>query len=196
VLSEVEINRMIQQAEEFSQIDRQQKARVEKRNRADSMASQAERKLREVALDFGMYFAEVQRRKIEALIRDLRQAVKNSDDRAIDLTQASLQDALYELDREVALRVEEEEGGDFFQPLKDTLTTLQEANPLNQNKRRDREGSRPGRNPNRDSRDSRGNDRSRRDRFGSDRDDRDPRRSPYAPRYDGNEEWGDDDEWF
>ena len=203
VLSEVEINRMIQQAEEFSQIDRQQKARVEKRNRADSMASQAERKLREVALDFGMYFAEVQRRKIEALIRDLRQAVKNSDDRAIDLTQAALQDALYELDREVALRVEEEDGGDFFQPLKDTLTTLQEANPLNPNKRRDRDrdASRPGRNPSRDPRDSRGDDRfggdrSGRARFGGDRNDRDPRRNPYAPRYDGGEEWGDDDEWF
>ncbi|MGA1131905.1 MAG: molecular chaperone DnaK [Prochlorotrichaceae cyanobacterium] len=181
VLSEVEINRMIQQAEEFSQVDRQQKARVEKRNRADSLASQAERKLREIALDFGMYFAEAQRRQIEGIIRDLRQAVKNNDDRGIDLTQVSLQDALYELDREVNLRIEEEEGEDFFQPIKDTLTNLQESNPFATQQRR---GSRA-------KPDSRGGGRDARDlsRSGP------PRRDPYGSRFE-EEEWGDDDEWF
>ena len=185
VLSEVEIQSMIKQAEEFAQIDRQQKARVEKRNRAESLTSQAERKLREVALDFGMYFAENQRREIEALVRDLRQAVKNQDDRAIDITQADLQDALYELDREVNLRLEEEKGEGFFQPLRDTLTSIQESNPLTNPQRRDKTsrtynsdmGSR------RDDRPGRGNPS------------QNPRQNPYAPRYD-TEEWGDDDEWF
>ncbi len=185
VLSEVEINRMIQQAEEFSQIDRQQKARVEKRNRADSLASQAERKLREIALDFGMYFAEAQRRQIEAIIRDLRQAVKNNDDRGIDLTQASLQDALYELDREVNLRVQEEEGDDFLQPLKDTLSNLQESNPFNSQQRRNNRSKSEGRGKPDNPPDSRAFSRSGQP----------PRRDPYGPRFD-EEEWGDDDEWF
>jgi molecular chaperone DnaK len=186
VLSEVEINRMIQQAEEFSQVDRQQKARVEKRNRADSLASQAERKLREIALDFGMYFAEAQRRQIEAIIRDLRQAVKNNDDRGIDLTQASLQDALYELDREVNLRVQEEEGDDFLQPLKDTLSNLQESNPFNAQQRRNNRSKGEGRGkPPNNGPDSRALSRSGQP----------PRRDPYGSRFE-EEEWGDDDEWF
>jgi molecular chaperone DnaK len=184
VLSEVEINRMIQQAEEFSQVDRQQKARVEKRNRAESLASQAERKLREIALDFGMYFAEAQRRQIEAIIRDLRQAVKNNDDRGIDLTQASLQDALYELDREVNLRVQEEEGDDFLQPLKDTLSNLQESNPFNSQQRRNNRSKSEGRGKPDNPPDSRAFSRSGQ-----------PRRDPYDSRFD-QEEWGDDDEWF
>jgi molecular chaperone DnaK len=185
VLSEVEINRMIQQAEEFSQVDRQQKARVEKRNRAESLASQAERKLREIALDFGMYFAEAQRRQIEAIIRDLRQAVKNNDDRGIDLTQANLQDALYELDREVNLRVQEEEGDDFLQPLKDTLSNLQESNPFNSQQRRNNRSKSEGRSKPDNPPDSRAFSRSGQP----------PRRDPYGPRFD-EEEWGDDDEWF
>jgi molecular chaperone DnaK len=203
-LSETEINRMIQEAEEFAQVDRQQRAKVEKRNQAETLTSRAERKLREVALDFGMYFAENQRRRIEGLIRELRQSIKDGDDRGIDLTQAELQDALSMLTREVKDRIaEEEEEDDFLQPIKDTIETVRESNPFTNKSPRDRRGRgdyrRPGTN---DDRSGRGGD-SYGDPYGGGR-----QNDPYAPqgqnrnrgqsmgRSFDNEDWDDDDEWF
>ena len=56
-IEESEVQRMIKEAEEFAETDRLQRERVEKRNRAEALTFQAERLLREVALDFGMQFA-------------------------------------------------------------------------------------------------------------------------------------------
>ncbi|MCA1994447.1 MAG: Hsp70 family protein, partial [Coleofasciculus sp. S288] len=112
-LSETEVNEMIREAEKFAQVDRQRRERVEKRNRAESLANEAERQLKEVALDFGTQFAGAYRRRIEALVQELRQAIARNDDRAIDRAQSDLQDAIYELKREVRLQYEDEED-DFF----------------------------------------------------------------------------------
>ena len=223
-LNEAEIQRMIKDAEEFAQTDRQQKAKVEKRNKAEGLASQAERKLREVALDFGMYFAEQRRRRIEAMIRQLRQSIKANDDRGIDLTQSDLQNALYELNREVSLRLAEEEDDDFFQPLKDTLASVRESGLFKRDRDdRDRGSSRGNDRGDRDGGSDRGirdrgngrgsdpRDRSTarpadrsRDRFndrGSERPADRPgqRNAPVRNRYSNffeDEDWGDDDEWF
>jgi molecular chaperone DnaK len=196
-LSDVEIDRMVKEAEEFAQIDRQQKAKVEKRNSAETLASQAERKLREVALDFGMYFAENQRRRIEGLIRELRGCIQAGDDRGIDLTQADLQDALYDLNREVSSRVAEDEGDDFFQPLKETIENVRESNPFSSKNRRE------GRRPPSDSRRRPGSPMDQPGRpgergMGGGDSPRETLRDRYPNprgRYEG-EDWGDDDEWF
>ncbi|MBE9124969.1 MULTISPECIES: molecular chaperone DnaK [unclassified Coleofasciculus] len=113
-LSESQVQQMIREAEEFAQEDRQQRERVEKRNRADTIANDAERQLKEVTLDFGSQFASGYRRKIEALVQELRQAIARNDDRAIDRAQSDLQDVLYELKREVQLAYSDEEDDDFF----------------------------------------------------------------------------------
>ena len=121
-LSEAEINTMIQEAEQFSDYDRERRERIEKRNRAEAMTFQAERQLREVALDFGMQFANQYRRRIESLVDELRDCLKRDDERGIDIAQADLQDALYDLRREVYQFVESEEDEGFFSSIKRTIT--------------------------------------------------------------------------
>ncbi len=122
-LSDAEVNRMIQDAERYADMDREQRERIEKRNRAEALTFQAERQLREVALDFGMQFASQYRRRIESLIEELRDCLKRNDERGIDIAQADLQDALYELNREVYQIVkEEEEDEGFFGTIRRTLT--------------------------------------------------------------------------
>ncbi|MDE5112141.1 MAG: molecular chaperone DnaK, partial [Trichodesmium sp. St7_bin2_1] len=71
-LSQQEITQMIRDAEKFAEADRLKREQVDKRNRAEALAFQAERQLREVALDYGMQFAARNRQRIEMLIRELR----------------------------------------------------------------------------------------------------------------------------
>ena len=120
-LSEAEVNRMIRESEQFAQTDRQRRERIDKRNRAEALALQGERQLKEVSLEFGMQFASGQRRKIEALIQELRDSIARDDDRRIDRSQSDLQDALYELNREVRLLSSEDEE-DFFGSIRRTFT--------------------------------------------------------------------------
>ncbi|MCU0523549.1 MAG: molecular chaperone DnaK [Elainella sp. Prado103] len=126
-LSEGEIDRMIEEAERFADEDRQKRDRIEKRTQAEALTFEAERQLREVALDFGMQFASAYRRRIENLIQELRDYLKRNDDRGIDITQADLRDALYELQREVyQITREDEEEKDFFGSIRRTLSNLGE----------------------------------------------------------------------
>jgi molecular chaperone DnaK len=100
-LAESEINRMVKEAEDFSDTDRRRRERIEKRNRAQDLVAQCDRQLREVSLDFGPQFAGNLRRRIETLTRELQESLGQDDDRDIDLSYSNLQDALYELIREV-----------------------------------------------------------------------------------------------
>ncbi|WP_424103764.1 molecular chaperone DnaK [Moorena producens] len=170
-LSEAEVNKMIREAEEYAEIDRERRERVEKRNRAESLANEAERQLREVALDFGRQFASGYRRQIEGLIQEMRQSVAQNDDRAIDRTQGDLQDALYELKREVRLQYEDEEDDDFFGSIRRTFTGDSDTDRYSERDYR------------RDSYDSYGasSSRSSRDRY---------RRNPLE------NDWDEDDDWF
>lgn len=121
-LSEAEVQRMIKEAEQFADQDRSRRERVEKKTRAEALTYQAERLLREVALDFGMQFASPYRRRIENLIQELRDCLTRNDERGIDIAQANLQDALYDLNREVyELNREEEEEGGILGSIKRTL---------------------------------------------------------------------------
>jgi len=120
-LGEDEVQRMIQDAEKFSQQDRQRREQVEKRTRAEALTYQAERQLREVALDFGMQFASNHRRRIENLIQELRDALKKDEDRGIDVAEADLRDALYELQQEIYEFNKEEEEEGILGSIKRTL---------------------------------------------------------------------------
>ncbi|MBW4659882.1 MAG: molecular chaperone DnaK [Drouetiella hepatica Uher 2000/2452] len=126
-LNEAEINRMVQEAELYADQDRQKRDRIEKRTKAEALTYESERQLREVALDFGMQFASSYRRRIENLVQDLRGFLKQDDDRGIDMTQADLRDALYDLQREVYQLTQEEEGEtDFFGSIRRTLSSIGE----------------------------------------------------------------------
>ncbi|OIP71130.1 MAG: molecular chaperone DnaK [Oscillatoriales cyanobacterium CG2_30_40_61] len=121
-LSQDEVNRMIRDAEKYAEVDRLQREKVEKRNRAQALTYQAERQLREVALDYGMQFAQRQRSRIETLIRSLRDSLERDDDRGIDQISVDLQDALYELNREVSVFTMEDDEDDLFGSIRRTFS--------------------------------------------------------------------------
>jgi molecular chaperone DnaK len=121
-LSQDEVNRMIRDAEKYAEVDRLQREKVEKRNRAQALTYQAERQLREVALDYGMQFAQRQRSRIETLIRSLRDSLERDDDRGIDQISVDLQDALYELSREVSVFTMEDDEDDLFGSIRRTFS--------------------------------------------------------------------------
>jgi molecular chaperone DnaK len=112
-LDEDEVKRMMQDAQEFAESDRLRKEKIEKRNRAETLTFQCERQLREATLDFGMQFVSPYRNRIEPLVKRLREALAENDDRRIDVAEADLRDALYDLQREIYDRNQEEkkEGG-------------------------------------------------------------------------------------
>jgi molecular chaperone DnaK len=120
-LTQQEVNQMIRDAEQFAQADKLQREKVEKRNRAEALAYQSERQLREVALDKGMQFAQRNRHRIEALIRELRDSLERNDERGVDQIGSDLQDALYDLNREVAAYGRDEDDDDFFQSVRRTI---------------------------------------------------------------------------
>ncbi|MBD2426475.1 molecular chaperone DnaK [Phormidium sp. FACHB-1136] len=121
-LDESEVQRMIQEAEEYAETDRLQRERVEKRNRAEALTFQAERLLREVALDFGMQFARERRRRIESLVQELRDGLERGDERGIDIAQTELQDELYDLNREAYLyEAEDDQEGGILGQIGNTL---------------------------------------------------------------------------
>ncbi|XFA74241.1 molecular chaperone DnaK [Thermosynechococcaceae cyanobacterium Okahandja] len=122
-LGEEEVQQMLLDAESNAAGDRQRRARVDKRNRAQDLIQRAERQLREAAQEFGYQFAANQRRTIEALVRQLQEGIRNDDDRQIDLTYAALEERLYDFVRELRLSEEEaDEDEDLFK-----LPNLKEA---------------------------------------------------------------------
>ncbi|MBR8828647.1 MAG: molecular chaperone DnaK [Gomphosphaeria aponina SAG 52.96 = DSM 107014] len=121
-LSDYEIKRMMAEAAEFATEDRERREKVEKRNRARALADQAQRRLKEVTLDFGSQFTSYYRRNMEALAQEIYASLERDDDRSLDRAQADLQDALYELNREVRLQYEDEEDEGIFASLRRTFT--------------------------------------------------------------------------
>ncbi|MCZ8129637.1 MAG: molecular chaperone DnaK [Microcystis sp. LE19-114.1B] len=143
-LSEGEINRMIGDAARFAEADRTRREKVDKRNRARSLVDQAQRRLKDVTLDFGNEFTRSYRRQIESLSTEIIDALEKNDDRRIDRAQADLQDVIYELNREVRLQYDEEDEG-FFSAIRKTFTGDKEDDlPSEPRRDRYRQDYRPG----------------------------------------------------
>ncbi len=190
--SEAEIKRMIQDAQKYADVDRERKERVEKRTRAEALILQAERQLREVALDLGMQFARSRRQRIDNISRDLRESLQQDDDRGIDQAQAALQDALYELNREIREYYVDDEDDDLFGAIRDIFT--------GDNKEQDRDRDSP---RERDTFRDRDRDYYNRDRDYGKNYGKENRSSPYdsdytrKPRPSNPENWDEeDDDWL
>ncbi|MBI1240114.1 molecular chaperone DnaK [Umezakia ovalisporum] len=189
-LSESEVNRMIQDAQKYSEIDRERKERVEKRTRSEALILQAERQLREVALEFGMQFARNRRQRIDSICRELRESLQENEDRQIDQAYADLQDALYQLNREVREYYTEDEEEDLFGTIRDIFTGGDKERERERDFSRDTYGER----------DSYGRDYNRNYDRDYGRDGRYPTydnrssRKPTRPSYQDN--WDDDDDWL
>jgi molecular chaperone DnaK len=120
-LSDAEINRMISDADKFAEEDRARRERIEKRNRAKALTDQAQRKLKEVTLDFGSQFASYYRSRIDVLCEEILKSLEQDDERSLDRAEGDLQDTLYELNREIRLQYDDEEDDNFFGAIKKTF---------------------------------------------------------------------------
>ncbi|MEH2142397.1 molecular chaperone DnaK [Nostoc sp.] len=186
-LNESEVNRMIQDAQKYADVDRERKERVEKRTRSEALIIQAERQLRDVALEFGMQFARNRRQRIDNICRDLKESLKENSDRGIDQAYADLQDALYDLNREVRQSYDEEEDDDLLGTIRDIFTggdkDKERESPRDTYRERDSYGKDYGRDYGKDySRDSRSSYESR-----------PPRKS--RPSYQDNWDDEEDNDW-
>jgi len=74
-LDQGEIEKMVNEAEQYSEEDKKRRQEVEERNEADSLSYQVERQLNE----FGEGLETEEKGKIEQLVNDLKEAVKNNE---------------------------------------------------------------------------------------------------------------------
>ena len=92
-LTEEEIQRMVEEAKKFAEEDRRRKEQIEMKNRADQLAYETEKQLKEL----GDKISAEDRAKIEPIINDLRDAIKREDFAAIKIKMEELQKAWAEI---------------------------------------------------------------------------------------------------
>ena len=76
---------LLAEAEARADEDRRTRAAIERRNRALTLVSQAERRLRDAALELGPYGAERQQRAVEMAMRDLQDLLEQDDLQELEL---------------------------------------------------------------------------------------------------------------
>ena len=74
---------------------------------------QAQRKLKEVTLDFGSEFASNYHRRIDNLCQEIINSLESNNKALFIRSEAKLQDVLYELNREVRLQYDAEWNTNF-----------------------------------------------------------------------------------
>lgn len=82
---------------------------MEKGNRARALIDRAQRRLKEVTLDFGTQFASYYRRRIDVLCKEVFKSLKQNDESSLYKAETDLQDVLFELDREIRLQYEDDD---------------------------------------------------------------------------------------
>jgi molecular chaperone DnaK len=96
-LSKSEVERMVREAEQHAQEDRQRKEEIELRNRADSIAYQAERTLR----DAGDKVSMSSRGDVEGKIKDVRDALSQNDVTRIRTAADDLEQTMQRVGQEI-----------------------------------------------------------------------------------------------
>ena len=92
-LSESEIDRMVKEAEAHSEEDKKERARIEVKNEADSMIYQTEKSLK----DYGDKISADEKAKIEAALKELKEASKTDNIDDIKAKMETLKQAAYKL---------------------------------------------------------------------------------------------------
>jgi molecular chaperone DnaK len=95
-LSKDEIDRMVREAQQHAEEDRQHREEIETRNRADSLAYQAERALS----DMGDRVSPETRSTVEARIRDVRDALSSNDVNRMVSAMNDLESAMQQIGRD------------------------------------------------------------------------------------------------
>jgi len=92
-----EVERMVNEAERNSSVDKEKRDRIETKNQADSLAYQAEKQIK----DLGDKVPQADKTKIEGLVKDLREAISKDEHEAIASQTEELKQALYALSSSV-----------------------------------------------------------------------------------------------
>ncbi len=96
-LSEEEINRMVKDAEANAESDKKKKEEVETKNEADSLVYQSEKSLK----DYGDKISADDKSKIEAAIKELKDAIASNNIEEMKKKTESLKQASYKLAEEI-----------------------------------------------------------------------------------------------
>ena len=96
-LDSSEVDRMVSEAEKFADEDKERREKIERRNRADSLAYQAEKQI----ADNGDKIPADKKDNLQTLIVELRDAIQKEDDTAIQAKETALQEALYAISSEL-----------------------------------------------------------------------------------------------
>ena len=90
-LDKNDVERMVREAEQNANTDKERRERIERKNQADSLAYQAEKQLQEL----GDKVPAADKTKVEGLVKELREAVAQEDDEKIKKLTPELQQALF-----------------------------------------------------------------------------------------------------
>lgn len=101
-LNEEELQALLAEAEARSDDDRRRRAAIERRNAALTLVAQAERRLRDAALELGPYGAERQQRAVEMAMRDVQDFLEQDNPQQLELGVSGLQEALFGLNRRLS----------------------------------------------------------------------------------------------
>ncbi|WP_320676820.1 molecular chaperone DnaK [Prochlorococcus sp. MIT 1300] len=123
-LNEDELKRLLAEAEAKSSEDKRKRASIDRRNSALTLVAQAERRLRDAALELGPYGAERQQRAVELNMRDVQDLLQENNPQELELAVASLQEALFGLNRR--LSSERRTDGNPLQGIKNTFGSLKD----------------------------------------------------------------------
>jgi molecular chaperone DnaK len=123
-LSEEEIEKLLAEAEQKAAEDRRKRSEIDRRNRAQTLVAQAERRLRDAALELGPYGAERQQRGVELALRDVQDLLAGGDTAELELAVSQLQEALFGLNRR--LMSERRAEGGPLQGIRNTLGSLKD----------------------------------------------------------------------
>ena len=119
-----EIQQAINDAKEKSDEDRRRRSSIDRRNGALTLIAQAERRLRDAALELGPYGAERQQRSVENSLRDLQDLLEIDEPQELEISVSALQEALVGLNRKFA--AEKNTDNNPLQSIKNTFGSLKD----------------------------------------------------------------------
>ena len=123
-LNEEEITRMVDEAKSKASEDRRKRVSIDRRNMALTLIAQAERRLRDTALELGPYGAERQQRAVEVSMRDVQELLESNQLNELDIALGSLQEALFGLNRRLSAERNAESGP--LEGIKSTFGSLKD----------------------------------------------------------------------
>ncbi|WP_320674689.1 molecular chaperone DnaK [Prochlorococcus sp. MIT 1341] len=123
-LDEDEIKQILADASAKADEDRKRRASIDRRNSALTLVAQAERRLRDSALELGPYGAERQQRAVEMALRDVQDELENDDPQELEFLVAGLQEALFGLNRR--LTAERRNDSNPLQGIRNTFGSLKD----------------------------------------------------------------------